>query len=87
MIHTHESAADVLRSAVPGAVVHILPVWPPDAASRRYLVRLPQAPEVDTGAIDAYSLPCAPGPLVRRVRELADKALAATRRKDGIRRV
>ncbi len=82
-VTTHDDALSLLRAAVPGADVHLEPVWHPgELASaqraRRYVVTIPAA-RVRVSDGDTYSLPCLAAPLARRARELADACLAVSR--------
>ena len=79
MVRTHDEAAQVLRWAVPGAAVDVVPMRPGPGAerARRYVVTLARLGHREVSRIDVYALPMRADALARRARELADTAAKA----------
>ena len=75
IVRTHDEMLDLLRHAVPGAIVTLRhSIKEKDLsvleASAAYEVRLPAAPHVSTGLADFYSLPCSASAMAQRARDL-----------------
>lgn len=79
LVRSHEEAAAVLRSSVPGARVTIERVRPGDGAeaARRYVVTLERVGHRPLSLGDVYALPTEVENLADRARTLADKAVRA----------
>lgn len=81
-VRSHDDALALLRYAVTGARVRLLPVRDPGTgaaglATRRYEITVERAGRKPVTACDVYALPCHAGTLARAARLAADRALSA----------
>lgn len=70
-LRTHDDALDLLRAAVPGAVVELAPTRAGGEGARAYQITLVGA-RIRVSGGDTYHLPCLAAPIARRAREIAD---------------
>jgi hypothetical protein len=77
-LRTHDDALDLLRYAVPGAVIELAPTRGGGDAARAYQITLLGA-RIRVSGGDTYHLPCLAAPIARRAREIADGLRDAVR--------
>lgn len=77
-LRTHDDALDLLRYAVPGAVIELAPTRGGGDGARAYQITLVGA-RVRVSGGDTYHLPCLAAPIARRAREIADGLRDAAR--------
>lgn len=83
LVHTHDEASELLRYAVPGAHVEVMPVRDPGRAStadalRRYEITMARIGREPVTTCAVYCLPARADLLAHGARQAADRALSAT---------
>jgi hypothetical protein len=81
LLHSHEEVEQLLRYALPGARVTLVPVAVPGstraaASTRRYDIVLPRVGREPITTASVYSLPCDAARLAQGARAEADRAMA-----------
>lgn len=74
LLWTHDSAAQLLKYAAPGARVEVRRVARGSDRARAYVVTVARLGHQPVSLADSYALPCPAAPLAKRVRDLAETA-------------